>query len=244
MQLKQKVIVLSGGTSGIGKGMVDQLAPYNHLIVIARNESKLKELVKCHPKITPYLCNLANLDDVASTADLIAKNHPKIDLLINNAAVQYTPTFIDDDFRYETISQEININFTSICSLIYLLLPCLLDEERRVIILNVNSVLGLTPKKNSAIYCASKGGLNIFSQSLRYQLESTNIRVLQAMVPLVDTPMTIGRGSGKISVKKAVFSIVRGIKKEVSDNYIGKSKLLKIIYRLSPVLAKNILKRS
>jgi len=244
MQLKQKAIVISGGTSGIGREMVDQLASHNQLIVVASNESKLNELIKIYPKITPYPCHLADLDDVASIADLIAKNHPKIDLLINNAAVQFTPMFLDDDFRYETIQQEININFTSICSLIYLLLPCLLDEKRRTVILNVNSALALTPKTNAAIYCATKGGLNIFSQSLRYQLESTNIRVLQAMMPLVDTPMTAGRGSGKISASKAATAIIHGIEKEIADHYIGKAKLLKLIYRLSPIVAKNILKRS
>ncbi len=244
MQLKQKTIVISGGTSGIGRAMVDQLASHNQLIVVARNESKLNELVKIYPKAISYACHLANLDEVASTADLIAKNHPKIDLLINNAAIQFTPTFLDDDFRYETIKQEININFTSICSLIYLLLPCLLDEKRRAIILNVNSGLALTPKTNSAIYCATKGGLNILSQSLRYQLKSTNIRVLQAMMPLVDTPMTTGRGSGKISASKAAAAIIHGIEKEIAEHYIGKAKLLKFIYRLSPTLAKNILKRS
>lgn len=244
MQLKQKTIVISGGTSGIGKEIVEQLASNNQLIVIARNESKLNELVKAYPKVIPYTCNLANLDDVASTADLIAKNHPKIDLLINNAAIQFTPMFLDDHFRYETIQQEVNVNLTSIFCLIYLLLPCLLDEQRRTAILNVNSGLALAPKTNSAIYCATKGGLNIFSQSLRYQLESSNIRVLQAIMPLVETPMTIGRGSGKITAKKAATDILCGIKKEIAEHYIGKAKLLKFIYRLSPSLAKNILKRS
>ncbi len=244
MQLNQKIIVISGGTSGIGTQMVDQLASNNTLVVIARNESKLNALVKIYPEVIPYTCNLANLDDVANTADLIAKNHPEIDLLINNAAVQFAPKFLDDDFRYETIQQEVNVNFTSIFSLIYLLLPCLLDEQRRAIILNVNSGLALAPKTSSAIYCATKGGLNIFSQSLRYQFESTNIRVLQAIMPLVDTAMTTGRGSGKISANKAATDILYGIEKEIAEHYIGKAKLLKLIYRLSPTVAKRILKRS
>ncbi len=244
MQLNQKTIVISGGTSGIGREIVNQLAANNTLVVIARNESKLNELTKLYPRVNPYICNLTNLDDVANTADLISKKYPKIDLLINNAAVQFTPMFLDDDFRYETIQQEVNVNFISIFSLIYLLLPCLLDEKRRAIILNVNSGLALAPKTNSAIYCATKGGLNIFSQSLRYQLEFTNIRVMQAIMPLVDTPMTTGRGFGKISANKAAAAIIHGIKKEISEHYIGKAKLLKFIYRLSPTIAKRILKSS
>lgn len=163
--------------------------------------------------------------------------------MINNAAIQHTPKFLDDDFRFETIAQEINTNFHSICSLIYLLLPNMLDEKQRAIILNVNSGLSLAPKTNSAIYCATKGALNIFSWSLRYQLEPTNVRVLQAMLPLVDTAMTTGRGSGKITPDAAATSLIRGIEKEIEENFIGKTKLLRHIYDLSPSLARRILKK-
>jgi len=113
-----------------------------------------------------------------------------------------TATFIDEEFRYESISYEIALNFTSICSMTYLLLPALLHKEK-AIIMNVNSGLGLTPKTSSAIYCATKGALNIFSQSLRYQLEKTNISVQQAFLDLVDTKMTKGRGKNKTAPEVA-----------------------------------------
>lgn len=243
MQLSQKVIVITGGTSGIGRSMVHKLAGTNHLIILGRNKAGLRELESTYPDIATYQCDLAKPGEVEKIADLIAKNHSQIDVLINNAAIQHTPRFLDDDFRFETIAQEINTNFTSICSLIYLLLPNMLDERRRAVILNINSGLGLAPKTNSAIYCATKGALNIFSWSLRYQLESTNIRVLQAMLPLVDTKMTTGRGSGKIAPDAAAAALIRGIEKEIEENFIGKARLLKIIYGLSPALARRILKK-
>lgn len=243
MRLTNKKIVITGGTSGIGKKLVDILAADNQLIVIGRDESKLKILSREHPNITTYIFDLADLGGVKKGADQISRDHPVIDVLINNAAVQFTPKFMDDDFQLERIKYEIDVNFTSICYLVYLLLPALSSESRRSIILNLNTALAFVPKKNSAIYCATKGAINILSQSLRYQFENTNIRVLQAFLPIVDTEMTVGRGTGKMSSDKAASSILQGIEDEVDDNYIGKVKLLRIIYYIVPSLARSILKK-
>ena len=162
-------------------------------------------------------------------------------MLINNAAVQYTPHFLDDDFRFETIKREIDINLTSVCTLIYLLMPNLLQCSPSMI-LNMNSGLALAPKTGSAVYCATKGALNILSQSLQYQLENTNIEVKQAYLPLVDTPMTEGRGKGKLSVEKAAADIIQGMSKKSPNIDIGKVKLLRILLRLAPTLAQKIMK--
>ena len=243
MQLENKVIIVTGGTSGIGRALVDKLAANNFLIVLGRNQDRLSDLEQAYPNITTYLCNLESADEVETTADQIIKQHPRVDVLINNAAIQHTPAFLDDDFRFETIAQEVNTNFLSICLLIYGLLPNLLHDEQRALILNVNSALGIAPKTTSAIYCASKGALNILSWSLRYQFESTNIKVLQAMLPLVDTQMTTGRGQGKLTTAQAATALIDGMEKEIEEHYIGKAKWLRLIYRLSPALARRILKQ-
>ena len=243
MQLENKLIVITGGTSGIGRAMVDHLAGTNQVVVVARNADRLQELKSIYPQVATYQCNLARPGEVESTADRIAKDHPRVDVLINNAAVQHTPTFLDDDFRFETITEEINTNFVAVCSLIYLLLPAMLMHNHRAAILNVNSALGLAPKKSSAVYCATKGALNILSWSLRYQLAPTNIRVLQAMLPLVDTSMTAGRGHGKIASAVAAAALIHGIEREVEENFVGKAKLLQFVYNMSPALARRILKK-
>ncbi|MCU7844876.1 MAG: SDR family NAD(P)-dependent oxidoreductase [Candidatus Thiodiazotropha sp. (ex Monitilora ramsayi)] len=242
MRLKGKCIVISGGTSGIGRELVAQLYRDNRLIVVARNEEKLGRLTSELPGITVLQADLAVSSDVEAVADAIIKRFGSIDLLINNAAVQYTPTFLDDEFRYETIAREIALNLTSVCSLSYLLLPALLHREEAAI-LNVNSGLALAPKTTSAVYCASKGGLNIFSQSLRYQLEHTNIRVLQVFLDLVDTPMTQGRGKHKMPPSAAAQRIIRGVERNIPNNNIGKVGLLRLLLRLSPTLARRILKK-
>jgi len=242
MKLNKKRIVITGGTSGIGYEMVKYLQADNEVIVISRNTSKLNKLAQNFEGLVTYQADLSRSEDIECVADAIVKRFEFIDVLINNAAIQCTPTFLDDEFRYESISHEISLNFTSVCSLSYLLLAVLLHDNKSVI-LNVNSGLALTPKTSSAVYCGTKGALNIFSQSLRYQLEKTNISVQQVFLELVDTSMTKGRGKNKISAREAAMKIIHGIENDIPEHNIGKVNLLRILLRLTPSVARKILKR-
>lgn len=241
---KDKVTVITGGTSGIGYQMVRYLSPYNTVIVISRPGSKLDALKKEFPNIKTFTADLSEPLGYEILAKQIIHAHPQIDVLINNAAMQCTPSFLDDDFSYESIVREINLNFTAVCSLSYLLLPALLNKERETIITNINSGLAIAPKTSSAIYCATKGAMNIFSQSLNYQFENTNIRVIQAFLPLVDTPMTEGRGQGKIAPKCVAKSIIRGIENNVHTIDVGKVKILRFLHHFLPILSRKIMKGS
>lgn len=241
MSIVDKHIVITGGASGIGLELVKQLHAKNYITVIARPSAGLEKLRNTFEGISIFEADFADLTSVEQAADLLAKSEKKIDILINNAAVQYTPYFTDPDFRYETIKREIDINFTSVCALIHLLMPNLL-QTRPSMIVNINSGLALAPKTSSAIYCATKGALNIFSQSLGYQLENTNIKVKQVFLPLVDTAMTDGRGKGKLPVGQVASNIIRGMASSRTEINIGKVKALRLIQRLSPSLAKMIMK--
>lgn len=243
LKLEGLTIVLTGGTSGIGKEMVDLLAPANSLVVLGRDSGKLSALVQKYPTIDTVLTDLASTQSVKAAAETIADKYNNIDVLINNAAMQYEPHFTDPEFDPAMIQREIDVNFTNVCYLTHALLPALTKNSRSVV-LNIGSGLGLAAKPASAIYCASKGALNIFSQSLRYQLEDTNISVQQALLPMVETPMTAGRGSGKIPARDAANKILEGLSKGVADNDIGKVKLLRRMLRIAPSVAYNIMRKA
>lgn len=241
MNMAGKHIVITGAASGLGLELMKQLQQENEISIIARPSNGLENLRRSFPGVHVHEADLADLQSVETAADLLVRNGKKIDVLINNAAVQYTPHFLAEDFRHETIKREIDINFTSVCCLVHLLLPNLLQPDPSMIV-NINSGLGLVPKTGSAVYCATKGALNIFSQSLAYQLEHTNIEVKQVFLPLVDTAMTEGRGRTKIPVEQAAAEIIRGMQSPAANIDIGKVKLLRLILRLSPTLAQKIMK--
>lgn len=242
MNLNKKRIVITGGTSGIGYQLVKYLQSNNDVIVISKNAKKLEALPKEFESVITYQADLSKLEEVESIAKQINEKFESIDVLINNAAVQYTPTFIDDAFKYSNINDEIIVNFTSICCLTYLLLPALTHQSKAAILM-INTGLALAPKTTSAIYCATKGALNNFTQSLRYQLENSNISVQQAFLELVETSMTTGRGQNKMSAEVASKIIIQGLKDDVLDHDIGKVKLLRLLLRITPSIAKKIMKK-
>lgn len=241
MNITGKHIVITGGASGLGLELVKLLQGKNEISVIARPSAGLEDLRRSFAGVHVYEADLSDLATVERAADGLVQRGDKIDILINNAAVQYTPHFLAEDFRYETIKREIDINFTSVCSLIYLLLPNLLQPNPSLIV-NINSGLALVPKTSSAVYCATKAALNILSQSLAHQFEDTSIDVKQVFLPLVDTAMTTGRGKAKLSAEQAAADIICGLHSTGPNIDIGKVKLLRLIQRLSPRLAQNIMK--
>lgn len=242
MIIKNKRIVITGGTSGIGYQLMRQLHADNEVIMISRDDEKMAMLSQEFEGLICYQADLSKLKDIENVTTKVLNQYASIDILINNAAIQFTPTFIDETFTYESISHEITLNFTSVCSLSYLLLPAL-QHDNQAVILNINSGLALAPKTTSAIYCATKGALNTFTLSLRYQLEKTNISVQQAFLELVETAMTTGRGENKMSAENAAKIIIYGIEHDVLDHDIGKVKLLRFLLRLAPTLAQKIMKK-
>ena len=198
MNITDKHIVITGGASGIGLALLEELQETNDISVIARPSDGLTRLKRTFPQVAAYEADFADIKSVERVADALVKSERPVDILINNAAMQHTPQFLDDDFCYESIQREIDINFTSICALIYLLMPSLLRPDHAMIV-NINSGLALVPKTSSAIYCATKGALNILSQSLRHQLAETNVEVKQVFLPLVETAMSQRRSAKKTS---------------------------------------------
>lgn len=242
MKLSRRRIVLTGGTSGIGRELATRLAPESNLVVLARETARSRQLLADLPGITLVHVDLSKPDDVADVGRQLGAG-PAIDGLINCAALQQTHRFTAADFDVSLIRREIDINLTAVCLLSAVLLPALLARDA-AFIMNVNSGLGIVPKTDSAVYCATKGGLNLFTQSLRYQLANTGVRVQQVFLPLVDTPMTEGRGRDKLAAGPVAARILDAIRRGTGDTDIGKVGLLRLINRIVPSVAQTIMKGS
>lgn len=242
MKLENKNIVLTGGSSGVGLELLRILSPGNRIINLSRRAPP-KDAILHSANIQHIETDLANEVSVRSAITRIINDHSEgIGGLINCAAVQFLPRFTDTDFDPTSIAVEITINLTSPAQIIHGLLPSLRKNPQSVI-LNVNSGLGLVPKAESAIYCATKAGLDNLSRGLRAQLAGTGVQVSQAFLPLVDTPMTTGRGSGKLSSVEVARQIISGIERGKADIDIGKVTLLRLINRISPAIANRIMQK-
>lgn len=242
MKVNGNTILLTGGTSGIGRELVRQLYELgNTLIVTSSNEKNLNKLNKEYPNISTIVCNLADTSSVQQLINKCLVDHNAINIIINNAGIQYNYIWTNELEGYDKITDEITINFTSPMHIIYGLLPLLTCKQNAAIV-NVSSGLAFAPKKSAPIYCGTKAAMHNTTKALRYQLENTAIKVFEIIPPLVETPMTEGRGKGKITPKQLVDEFMKNFKNDKYESNIGKTKILRLIQRIAPKLADNILK--
>lgn len=246
MKLQNRKILVTGATAGIGQALVEVLLQKGcQIIICARNEAALDAMRNEHGGLCTFRCDLASTSGVENLAEYIHAEHPDLSILINNAGVQYLMDFNTapyDEIRH-TSQQEIGVNFAAPVLLSALLLPVLCRQPSGAIV-NITTGLALSPKKSSPVYCATKAALHSFTKSLRYQISEKypHLRLIEALPPLVDTAMTRGRGTGKISPVRTAAEIINGVERGRDEIYAGKSNLLRTVHRIAPSIAERILK--
>ena len=114
---------------------------------------------------------------------------------------------------------------------------------RPFVIVNVGSALACHPKTTSAVYSATKAGLRMFSDALSVQHQAGAVRVVDVVLPLVDTPMTSGRGKGKISAAYAAKEILHALEPGATRIHVGKARLLRLFEIIAPPVAAAIIRK-
>ena len=238
MRTTRHTVLITGGTSGIGLALAKRFLNEGNAVVVTGTNAQKAEAVKHNlPALT---IELADMRDCYALEKLMCR-YPDVNVLINNAGVQYNYDLADPATTPEQITTELEINLVSHLYLTKLFLPQLLNHSTAAII-NVSSGLGIVPKQSAPVYCASKAALHSFTKALRWQLESTPVRVFEIIPPLVDTAMTRGRGRGKITPEALVQEFWRDFSNNRYEMRIGKTKLLFILQRLMPSLAERIMR--
>ncbi|MCL4167927.1 UNVERIFIED_CONTAM: hypothetical protein GTU68_054370, partial [Idotea baltica] len=172
MRLSKNKVLITGGSKGIGLAMAQKfLALDNEVIIVARNLKDLESVKKEHPNLIIYQADLTRHEALVA---FIKREHADLNILVNNAGIQHNYSFLEESELSHRVEEELSINLLTPINLISALLP-VLESNQNSAIVNVSSVLGIVPKANAAVYCASKAGLHIFSKSLRYQLDKTKV---------------------------------------------------------------------
>lgn len=233
-------VLVTGATSGVGAALVQALLAGGHqVVVLARRAKTLPEA----SGLFRHDCDLSDPARILSVAREVAAAHPDLTILINNAGVQHAVPLLDPACTHETLADEVTVNLLAPALLTRALAPGLIALGGGAIV-NISSGLAFLPKERAGLYAASKAGLHSFTQSLRYQMEGRGVAVIEVVLPLVDTPMTAGRGQRKISAETAAAAILSGVARGKPLIWVGAARALPLILALAPWLGRRMLRGS
>ncbi len=244
MQLKNRTILITGGASGIGLAFAKQFIKHNNrVIVCGRHEEKLKQAKAQIPQLITLRCDINRDEDLNALVSELSSRYPELDTLINNAGIQQQLDLTGNEVSDFEIINEINTNLSAHIR-ITLRLYSLLSANENPAIIFTGSALGIVPKFNVPIYSAAKAGLHSFVQSLRHQARPGKVQVYEIFPELVDTPMTKNRTN---ETKMDSDTFARAVMLQLSRNreeiYIGKTRLLQLVNRLSPQMAMALMNK-
>ena len=170
--MKEKCILVTGSSSGIGLSITKKLLNCGAKVIgIARNHSKFSI---DHPNYVTYDVEMSDLNNLNKVMNKIIKENNEITGLISNAGYgEFGPL---ENFSIEQINSFISVNLTSHIVVTKLILPHLKKRKMGDIIF-IGSEAGLLGSKNGSLYCSAKFGLRGFSQSIRHDTSTSNIRV-------------------------------------------------------------------
>lgn len=191
MHLQGNTLFITGGGSGIGRGLAEAFHQLgnNQVIIGGRREDVLRATCAANPGMQWITLDTTNAASIQSAAERLTRDFPALNVVINNAGIQRLHDFaIDTPLDDDLIAQEIETNFTGVIRLCAAFLPHLRRQESATLI-NVSSGLALVPLARFPVYCATKAAVHSFTQSLRYQLRDTCVKVVELIPPYVDTEL-------------------------------------------------------
>ena len=236
MDLRGKLALVTGGSDGIGREIALQLQGVGaDVIVTGRSAEKLRTMAALG--FGTIAGDLSTPQGVDAVVDGVAGK--PLALLVNNAGVgsEYE---LDDIETLDSAARCIRTNLDAPIALCTRLLPALRAQPQATIV-NITSGLAIAPRAGGSIYCATKAGLRSYTQAIRHLLKDSNVRVIEALPPVVETNMTSGRAGKKMSAHDCAAEIVRGIRTDKSEVNAGMVKILQLVHSISPALARRIM---
>ena len=236
MKLTGRTILITGGSAGIGLAFALKFLDLgNDVIITGRRQAVLDEVKARHPKLHTIQSDIADPSQIAELAARVKSDFPTLDVLMNNAGVGAAMNLTAPASDLATLTSEVDINLGGVIRMTSALIEIL--TANRGTIINVSSGLAFVPLPSNAVYSATKAAVHSYTQSLRFQLETSGVEVIELMPPAVRTDMTdefAEHGISMISTDELVnqtFAALRAGKAEIRP---GQSRQLAFLRRLAP----------
>ncbi len=262
MNVKNKIIVVTGGGNGMGREItLNLLKKGAKVAAIDMREEALIETKKLSGNNAPnLLTQVLNITDKAAVEKLpeqVIAHFGAVDGLINNAGI-IQPFVKINNLDFDAIERVMNVNFYGTLYMIKAFLPHLL-KRNEAHILNISSMGGFLPVPGQSVYGASKAAVKLLTEALYSELLYTNVKVSLVFPGAIGTNITANSGvtipnmkdaevnNSKIKVlpaNEAAEQIVSGMENNKPLIYVGSdSKMMNLLYRISPLFATRLISK-
>ena len=247
--VRQKKILITGASSGIGYALAQQLAKADaHVLLLARRLNELEHLKQqiesAGGQASVYVCDLNNFEEIDQVSELILQQFGHIDILVNNAGRSIRRAVTESTERFHDFERTIQLNYLGAVRLTLNLLPSMV-ARRSGHIINVSSIGVLAHPGRFSAYIASKSALDGFGKCLSAEVYKDNIDVTAVYMPLVRTamiaPTDIYKKRSALTPEQAADLIVKAILKR-SKHVITKFGLFTAFgHTIMPKLSRYIM---
>jgi 3-oxoacyl-[acyl-carrier protein] reductase len=251
MNIKGKTALVTGASRGIGKAIALELARQGiqHLLLVARDRQKLEEvateIIEMGVKVTTLSVDLKQSSAINIAIAQAWRTHRPIHLLVNCAGVAHQAPFLET--QLPKVEEEISINLLGMMTITRLLAKRMANQQEGTIV-NVSSLMGKVAAPTMSTYSATKFAIIGFTQALRSELASHNIKVIALLPTLTDTDMAKGlkifRWVMPMTPEKVAQAMVAGLDKNQNSGEIlvgWQSYLAVWCQRIFPQLLQRIL---
>jgi uncharacterized oxidoreductase len=206
MQTTGNTILITGGGSGIGRGLAEALHQLgNHVIIAGRRKSVLEETVAANPGMNFLTLDIEHPAAIREFAAKAIAGFPSLNVLINNAGIMRAENLLAQQEDLADAEAIVTTNLLGPIRLTAALLPHL-QKQPHSAILNVSSGLAFVPLAPTPTYNATKAALHSYTLSLRYQLKNTTTEVIEVIPPYVQTDLMNGAEDPRAMPLKAYIA--------------------------------------
>lgn len=258
MKVQGKVVVVTGGGSGMGRALVLRLLSKGaRVAAVDLNAASLQEtaqLAQAAERLSTHVLNITQREAVEALPAEVMARHGAVDGLINNAGI-IQPFVRVNDLDYSAIERVMNVNFYGTLYVTKAFLPHLLQRPEAHIV-NISSMGGFLPVPGQSVYGASKAAVKLLSEGLFAELLDTPVRVTVVFPGAVATNITANSGvairaaegrqpaAKPLEPERAAQIIVEGMEQNRFRVLVGSDvRLMDFLYRLSPEWAARFIFR-